>query len=638
MATVTSTAERLTEIWETPHGFANSFFSVDHKEIGRRYLVTSFFFMLVGGLEALLLRTQLAKPNLELLGPHTYNQVFTLHGITILFLFATPVIIGSFGNFILPIMIGARDMAFPRLNALSYWVFLFGGIFIYSSLIVGTPPNDAWYAFAPLTNATYSPGPNQDFWSLGLLFLSVSSTVSAINFIVTVFKLRAPGMTISRLPLFVWSEIVTAFMIILSFPSLSVAIVFLELERKFGFHFFDPRFGGDAILWQHLFWIFGHPIVYIWFIPATGVISSIIPVFSRRRMIGYTFVALASVSVGFLSFGVWAHHMFTVGLPALALAFFSAASMMVSFPSGVQVFAWIDTILHGRVLWKTPFLYVLGYIFVFIIGGISGVMTGSVPMDQQEYSTYFVVAHIHYVVAGTVMFAVFAGMYFWLPKMYGHMLDERLGRLGFWLVFIGFNLAFFPMHIVGVLGMPRQVYTYQQGLGWGAWNMAETIGSYILGLGVLVIAADWIQSLVRGPQAPDNPWGADTLEWAVSSPPPPYNFLSIPIVRSREPLWDQPELAEINRRLPEQPGATLVPDGARETVATTVFDADGADVIRMPEDSYWPLLLAFGLFLLVVGVLPNVHFAQAFIIGIGAIITVIAIVGWLWPLEWERDV
>jgi cytochrome c oxidase subunit I+III len=628
---VATTAERLTQIWETPHGFVSGLFTVDHKEIGRRYLITAFAFFLIGGLEALVVRTQLAVPDGSITSPHLYDQLFTLHSVTMLFLFATPVIVGSFGNFMIPLQIGARDMAFPRLNALSYWVFLFAGLLLYGSLLVGSPPNDAWFAYVPLSTQNYTPGPNQDFWSFGLLFLTISSTVSAINFIVTVFKLRCPGLSINRLSLFIWSEVATAFMIIFAFPALTVAIAFLELERKFGFHFFNPAGGGNPILWQHLFWIFGHPIVYIWFVPATGVISSVVPPFARRRMVGYIFVALASVSVAFLSFGVYVHHMFTVGLPLIALAFFSAASMMVSFPSGVQVFCWISTIFHGRSNWKVPFLYVLGYVFVFVIGGISGVVTGLVPIDWQVNMTYFVVAHIHYVVAGTVVFAMLAGMYYWVPKMWGYMMDERLGRLGFWLVFIGFNLAFFPMHVVGMLGMTRGAYTYPSGLGWSGWNLAETIGAYIMALGILVVVADFFLALYRGPRAPDNPWNADTLEWAVSSPPPPYNFLRIPTVRSREPLWDQPELAEINRTPAEEGGMLARADRARETLATSVLDAEHPDLIHMPEDSYWPLLLAFGLLVFFIGFLPNITFAEVFIISIGLIIILVALAGWFWP-------
>jgi heme/copper-type cytochrome/quinol oxidase subunit 1 len=467
---------------------------------------------------------------------------------------------------------------------------------------------------------------------MGLLFLTISSTVSAINFIVTIFKMRCPGMTMSRLPLFIWSEIVTAIMIVLSFPSLTVAIIFLELERKWGFHFYDPSGGGDPLLWQHLFWFFGHPIVYIWFIPATGVISSIVPVFARRRMIGYTFIALASVTVGFLSFGVYVHHMFTDGLPALALTFFSAASMMVAFPSGVQVFAWLATIYHGRIVWKTAYLYVFGYIFVFVIGGVSGVAEGSVPFDWQAHNTYFNIAHIHYVVAGTVVFGLLAGMYYWVPKMWGRMMSETRGKIGFWTFFIGFNLAFFPMHIVGMMGMPRRWYTYPSGFGWGPWNLIETIGTYIMSVGVLVVIYDFFRTLRSGEPASDNPWSADSLEWAVSSPPPPYNFLTIPTVHSREPLWDEPELALINVTLPDAPGRALAPESmTRETVATTVLDAEQPEIIEMPGDSYWPLMLAFGLFIFFLGFMPGIMFAEIFTIGIGAIVTAIAIVGWLWP-------
>jgi cytochrome c oxidase subunit 1/cytochrome c oxidase subunit I+III len=508
---------------------------------------------------------------------------------------------------------------------------------MYGSLIVGSPPNAAWFSYAPLTNSTYVPGPNQDFWSFGLLFLTISSTVSAVNFVVTIFKFRCPGLSINRLSLFIWSEIATAFMILFSFPSLTAAIIFLELERKWGFHFFDPNGGGSALLWQHLFWIFGHPIVYIWFIPATGVISSVIPVFSQRRMIGYIFVALASVSVAFLSFGVWAHHMFTVGLPLIALSFFSAASMMVSFPSGVQVFCWISTIFHGRARLTTPFLYALGYIFVFVIGGVSGVVTGSVPLDWQVHSTYFVVAHIHYVVAGTVVFALLAGLYYWTPKMFGRMMSESLGRLGFWLTFVGFNLAFFPMHVVGLLGMPRQIYTYAPGLGWDSSNLIETVGSLILALGILVVVIDFFQALIAGPPAPDNPWNADSLEWAVSSPPPAYNFLRIPVLRSREPLWDQPELAAINLPEPDAGApATSAQPMVRETVSSTVLDASPSETIEMPGDSPLPLMLAFGLLVLFAGFIPGLVFVNILIVASGLAICAVALFLWFWPEAPER--
>ncbi len=638
MATLT-TAERLTHIWETPHGFVSWLYSVDHKEIGRRYFATTFFFFLVGGAEALWMRMQLFRPNSTLVDPHTYDQLFTMHGVTVLFLFATPVIVGSFGNFMIPLMIGARDMAFPRLNALSYWTFLFAGCLMYASLVTGTPPNDGWFSYAPLTLRTYSPGPNQDYWSFGLLFLSISTTVSAVNFIVTIFKMRCPGMSINRWTLFIWSEITTAFMIIFSFPSLTAAIILLELERKWGFNFYLPASGGDPILWQHLFWIFGHPIVYIWFVPATGVISTVIPVFSRRRIIGYTFIALASVSVSFLSFGVWVHHMFTVGLPLIAMSFFAAASMLVSFPSGVQVFAWLATVFHGRALWKTPYLYALGFIFVFVIGGISGVMTGSVPLDWQVHNTYFVIAHIHYVVAGTVVFALLAGMYYWVPKMFGRMMSEKLGLLGFALTFLGFNAAFFPMHIVGLMGMPRRNYTYPPGLGWTASNMTETIGAFIMALGILVVIIDFLYSLYRGLPAPDNPWHADSLEWAVSSPPPAYNFLRIPRVHSREVLWDEPELARINQPGPEGALATGAPPNMlRETVGSSVLDAESIETVIMPEDSGLPLLLAFGLLIFFAGFLPDLTFVQVLVCSAGVVICLVALFAWFWPKEWQEAV
>jgi cytochrome c oxidase subunit I+III len=628
-------AERLTQRWETVPGLRGVLTTVDHKEIGRRYLLTAFMFFLIGGLEALLMRTQLAAPEQTLLSPQTYNQLFTMHGTTMVFFFATPVLSG-FGNYFLPLLVGARDMAFPRLNALSYWVFLLSGVFMYSSFLLGAAPDGGWFAYVPLTSRAYSPGPNVDFWALGLIFLGISSTVGAINFIVTIFKLRAPGMSVNRLPLFAWNVAAASFMIVFALPSLTTACALLVLDRKLGTHFFDPAAGGDPLLWQHLFWIFGHPDVYIMFLPAVGIISEIIPVFTRRPIIGYSLVVLATVATAFIGFGVWLHHMFATGLPALSLAFFSAASMAIAIPSGIQVLAWTTTILTGRVVWRAPMLFAAGFLILFVMGGVTGVMVASVPFDWQVHDTYFVVAHFHYVlVGGAMMFPVFAGFHYWLPKVTGKLLDETLGEITFWLLFIGFNLTFFPMHLSGVLGMPRRIYTFQPHLGLDGFNLVSTIGAYMLGVGVLVFIWNVAHSLARGAPAGDDPWGAPSLEWATSSPPAPYNFARIPIVRGRDPLWvdrlllqqairvtnPQRDTERIHEAIDERYGLR------RQTPGTTLLDAVPDEMLAMPGDSYWPLVLALALAVLFLGLLTEIVAATI----LGVVAAAIAIGSWLWP-------
>ncbi|MBI4410204.1 MAG: cytochrome c oxidase subunit I [Gemmatimonadetes bacterium] len=616
-ATVATAEERLERLWQTPPGLRGRFATIDHKIIGRRYLITAFVFLVLGGLEALLMRLQLARPGQALLSPEAYNQIFSMHGTTMMFLYAAPVLAG-FGNVLVPLMIGARDMAFPRLNAFGYWVFLFSGIFLYSSFLFGVAPNGGWFAYVPLTGPDYSQGPNLDFYALGLLFLSISTTTGAINFIATIFKLRAPGMSLDRIPLFLWSTLTTSFAILFALPSLTVALVFLELDRKFGTAFFDPALGGSPLLWQHLFWILGHPWVYIVFLPATGIVSMVLPVFARRSMVGYGFVALATVTTGLVGFGVWVHHMFATGLPQLSLSFFSAASMTVSIPSAMQVFAWIATLRAGAPVLKTPLLFALGFVVIFVIGGLSGVMTAVIPFDWQVHDTYFVVAHLHYVLVGGNVFPVFAGLYYWLPKISGRLLDERLGRWSFWLMFLGFNVGFFPMHLSGLLGMPRRVFTYQPGLGWDTPNLISTLGALVLAGGVLVSLWNIVRSRRRGALAGADPWGANTLEWATPSPPPPYGFARIPLVRSRDPLWDDAPGAA-----PEEP----VLAGGRETLGSTVLDAVPEQVVRFPEDSIWPLWAALALALAFVGLLLDR--AALAVLGLGA--TALTAAVWLWP-------
>ncbi|HLI71676.1 MAG TPA: cytochrome c oxidase subunit I [Ktedonobacteraceae bacterium] len=527
--------------------------TVDHKKLGIMYIFTGIFFFLVGGVEALLVRTQLAEPNGKVLDPATYNAVFTMHGTTMIFLFVMPTMTG-FGNYVVPLMIGARDMAFPRLNAFGYWVVLFGGLFLSSSFLFGAPPDAGWFSYAPLTEVTCgngvmcTPGLNMDFWALGILMLGVSSIAGSLNFVVTIFKMRAPGMTINRMPLFVWMTMITSFLLLFALPSLTAAAVLLLMDRHAGTHFFQAGFGGDPLLWQHLFWSFGHPEVYILILPAFGIISEVLPVFSRKPIFGYTFVAWSGVAIGFLSFTVWAHHMFAVGLPVIAQAFFATSTTLIAIPTAVKIFNWLATIWGGKLNMKVPMYFALGFIGMFLIGGLNGVALAVVPFDYQVTDTYFVVSHIHYVLFGGSVFAIFAGLFYWFPKMTGKMLDETLGKIQFWLFLIGANLAFFPMHILGLLGMPRRYYTYpnEPTWSWNELNLMATIGAFLIAIGVMVFLWNFIKTLRVGQKCGTDPWDAFTLEWDTASPPKPYNFLELPIVRSRRPFYDKknPDIAD----------------------------------------------------------------------------------------------
>jgi cytochrome c oxidase subunit I+III len=609
--------ERLEHTWREAPGLKTFLTTVDHKKIGKRYLVTSFAFFVAAGVEALAMRTQLARPDEGAIGPDTYNKLFSMHGVTMIFLFVTPMLNG-FGNYLVPLMIGARDMAFPRLNAFSYWVFLASGLFFYSSFLVGDAPNDGWFNFVPLSEKAYTEGLNIDYYNLGLLFLTISSTVGAANFIVTILKLRAPGMSLNRIPLFCWAILAQSLSLVFALPALSCANIFLELERRFGFHFFDRAHGGDALLWQHLFWIFGHPDVYIIFLPAIGIVSSVVPVFSRRPIVAYEWMALATMVTAFIGFGVWVHHMFATGLPQITMAFFAAASLIIVIPSGVQIFGWLATILTGRPVIRSPFLYVLGFIVVFVVGGVTGVMFAAIPFDQQVTDTYFVVAHFHYVLFGGAVFPIFAGIHYWFPKLTGRLLDERLARWSFWLFFVGFNLTFFPMHISGLLGMPRRIYTYQDGLGWDVYNLLSTIGAFTLAVGILGTVVNVIWSRIRGEVAGDDPWGANTLEWATSSPPPEFNFGSLPIVHSADPNWDRDDRREDALRLER---AELTLSGGHETIGSSWLDADIEEIHESPSESAWPGVLALCLLVLFVMLLTG-HWV------IAAIATGVSLLAW----------
>jgi cytochrome c oxidase subunit I len=555
--------------------------TVDHKRIGILYGASAFMFFLIGGLEALLLRIQLGSPDNTFLSPDVYNQLFTMHGTTMIFLAVMP-LSAMYFNFMIPLLIGARDVAFPRLNAFSYWVFILGGLFLNASFLFDAAPNAGWFGYANLTTRQYSPGLNVDFWVMGLQILGISSLAAGVNFFVTVLNMRAPGMKLMRMPIFVWMSFITQVLILLAFPVITVVLILLMFDRFFGTHFYVPSAGGDPMLWQHLFWIFGHPEVYILILPSFGIVSEILPVFSRKPLFGYAAMVFSGVFIAFLGFGVWSHHMFATGMGPIADTVFSLSTMLIAVPTGVKIFNWIGTIWGGSLQMKTPLYFALGFVAMFIIGGLSGVMHASPPADLQQTDTYFVVAHFHYVLFGGSIFALTGGAYYWWPKMFGRMLDERLGKLHFWLMLIAFNLTFFPMHFVGLHGMPRRVYTYPAGLGFETLNRIETAGSLLLGVAFLVFLWNIVKTW-RGPaNAPADPWNGATLEWAIPSPPQEFNFAEVPTVHSRDPLW------EMKR---EQGG--LLPEPKR---------VSGAG-IHMPNASYWPFLAALGLLLFFVGCL-----------------------------------
>jgi cytochrome c oxidase subunit I+III len=577
--------ERLERVWGERHGLLGWVTTTDHKRIGLMYFFTSLVMFGAGGVEALLMRTQLIGPHQHFIGPQAYDELFTMHGITMIFLFVIPMTTGAFGNYLLPLMIGARDMAFPRMNAVSYWIYLFSAIFIYIGLASGHAPNAGWFDYVPLASKTYDPGNNIDFYGYGVIFNGISSTAAAINIIVTTFKLRAPGMSINRMPLFCYAFLAVAFSLLFALPSLTVATMFLELDRQLGFHFYDAQFGGLPLLWQNLFWIFGHPEVYIIILPAFGIATAIIPTFCHRKMVLFPFVALAELMVAFLGFGVWVHHMFTVGFATLTTIYFAAASLIIVIPSAIQLFAWITTILTGTPEFKTPLLFIVGFIVYFMIGGLSGITLAAIPFDQQVHDSYYVIAHFHFVIFGAAVFPILGGMYFWFPKVTGRMYNESVGKLSFWLTAVGTFVVFFPMHIVGIMGMPRRNYTYPAGLGWGLLNLIESIGAYILGIGLLLIVVNLAVSLRRGAPAGNDPWEGDTLEWSTTSPPPAYNYAVIPTVTSPYAMWDKQDREADNRRLERGEGLL---DLGHETPASTVQDAQAEEILSMPPHSIWP--------------------------------------------------
>lgn len=613
---------RLRSLWESKPGLYGWFATVDHKTLGIRYIVTAFTFLGLGGIEALIMRIQLAQPNEHVLSPEQYNQLFTMHGITMILWYSLPILTG-FSVYLQPLLLGCRDMALPRLNAFTYWVFLFSGIFLYASFLIGAAPDAGWFNYVPLASIEQDPGPNIDFYAMANIFLGISTTLGGINFIVTILRFRAPGMSINRLPIMSWGTLTISVASVLSIPAVSLAFFLLWMDRHFGTHFFDPATGGQPLLWQHLFWLWGHPWVYIIVLPALSMVSQALPVCCRRPLVAYSLVALATVLTMVLGFGVWLHHMFATGLPTMALAFFSAVSILIAIPSAVSLFAWLATIWTGRPDFSTTFYFFAGFIVVFVIGGVSGFMTGSVPVDWQLTDTYFVVAHIHYVLIGWNLFAVLGALYHWFPKMSGRMLDEKLGKISFWFVFIGFNVGFFPMHITGLLGMPRRVYTYSADMGWSTLNLISSIGAFVLAIGLLITLFNIMRSRRVGKLAGPNPWDADTLEWSTTSPPPPYNFLVIPTVASRSPLWED-RLGETRASTPDR-GFAL--DHGKETLGTTMLDAVPDVIVKMPEDSLAPLLLSLAL----AALFTTMMLEAWWWLGVSIIAILIITMAWLWP-------
>jgi cytochrome c oxidase subunit I len=644
MATIIQPTTAVPRLFRRPtatEGFWGWFNTIDHKKVGILYGVTAFFFFLVGGIEALLVRVQLAQPNLNVLSAELYNQMFTMHGTTMVFLVVMP-LGGMFFNLVMPLMIGARDVAFPRLNAFSYWMLLAGGIFINTGWLFNASPNGAWVGYANLSTATYTPGLGMDIWALGLQILGISSLAAGFNFIVTILNMRAPGMTLTRMPVFVWMTLVVSFLLVTAIPVISVGLFQIALDRMFGATFYEVTKGGDPILWQHLFWLFGHPEVYILILPAMGIVSEVLPVFSRKPLFGFTFVIFSGIAIGFMGWSVWVHHMFTSGLGPVANAAFGISTMLIAVPTGVKIFNWLGTIWGGQVDLKTPMLFALGFIAMFVIGGLSGVTHAIVPADTQQHDTYYIVAHFHYVLFGGALFGIFSGIYYWFPKFTGKLLDEGIGKWNFWLMLLGFNLTFAPMHILGLDGMPRRIYTYPEGMGWDFWNLLQTVGAFVIAVSVLVFMYNVWVSLRNGKRAGNDPWDGRTLEWTIPSPPPEYNFAEIPVVRSRDAFWHEKYIdPHAIEGAAHGHGETLVRAEPASTAVATVDQheigrgtAEHADShghgIHMPSPSYFPFIAALGLMLAAYGVLLATHanFLWYGLVALGVVVACAGLFGW----------
>ncbi|MGQ0814865.1 MAG: cytochrome c oxidase subunit I [Gemmatimonadota bacterium] len=624
--------ERFNRTWSDPRHLIGRLSTVNNIPVAQRYMIAGFIFFLVGGVLGILMRIQLGTPENTFLDAETYNQIFTMHGTTMMFLFVIP-FIEALANYMLPLLLGTRDMPFPRLTALSFWTYVFGGVFLYSSFIFGLAPNGGWFSYVPLNNVEFSPGLNMDFWDIGLSVAEIAAMGAAAEIIVAILRMRAPGMSLVRMPLFCWAMLVTAFMIIFAFTPLIVGTALLELDRKGLTSFFKPGTGGDPLLWQHLFWVFAHPEVYIMFLPAAGIVSQIVQTFSRRPIIGYPLMVVALVATGFISFGLWVHHMFAAGVAGAATTFFTASSLVIAIPAGVQVFSWVTTLWAGRPVWRTPLLFVAGFLFIFTIGGLTGVMLAAVPFDQQAHDSFFVVAHFHYVLIGGVVFPLFAALYYWLPKMTGRMLSERLGRWNFALMFSFFNITFFPMHISGLLGMPRRIYTYPSGLGWDTYNLISSIGALGFALGILLFIVNFFRSLRRGEPAGHDPWQGDTLEWSQTSPPAQAQFQMVPSVRGRHPLWQQNDLNTIDA---EQAGRLRQlnwrPLDWRGALIVSVLDGEPRAIVHVPSSTIWPFVMSVGF----VGIFAALLLDHLLLFAAGAAISLVALGGWFWPQPTER--
>jgi cytochrome c oxidase subunit I+III len=606
----------LRRVWSRPPGLRAWLGDVSHTAIGKRYLVTAFVFFALGGLEALVMRLQLARPSNGLVGPDLYNQLFSMHGSTMMFLFAVPVTQGL-AVYLVPLMVGTRNLAFPRLTAYSYYVYLIGGLLLYAGFALDMGPDAGWFSYVPLAGPQYSAGKRIDVWAQMITFTELSALAVAVNIVATIFKHRAPGMSLGRLPVFCWAALLQSLMVVFAMPAIMLTSGCLALDRLVGTHFFNHVEGGDPLLWQHLFWFFGHPEVYIIFLPGTGIVSTVLPVFCRRPTVGYLAIVLSLVTTAFVGFGLWVHHMFATGLPQLGYSFFTASSVIIAIPTGVQFFCWIATMWGRRPRLTVPMLYMLGFLAIFLIGGLSGVMLASVPIDLQVHDTFFVVAHLHYVLIGGMVFPLFGGLYFWWPKLTGRLLDERLGRWIFAALFIGFNLTFFPLHQLGLAGMPRRVYTYLPELGWQGLNTLATVGAGVLGAGVLLFVVAAARSLRHGALAGPDPWRGDGLEWGTASPPPPHGFDQLPTVAGRNALWTA---------APDQPVVVGVASDRREMLVTNLLDAEPDHRVEHPRESLSPLFLAGATGVAFVGSIFNPWAAV-----VGAALAAISLVGWFWP-------
>jgi cytochrome c oxidase subunit 1 len=597
---------------ESTTGFWSWFTTVDHKKIGIMYGVTAFIFFIVGGGEALLIRAQLAKPDNTLLSADAYNQIFTMHGVTMIFLFVMPMS-AAFLNYLIPLMIGARDVAFPRLNAYSYWVFLFGGLFIYSSWFLGGAPNGGWFGYVP--NSVTDPRIGMSFYAAGLIITGIASSAGAINLAVTVINMRAPGMSFFRLPVFVWMGLVTQFLLAFSLPIVTVDLFELLFDREIGTNFFNVAKGGNPLLWQHLFWLFGHPEVYILIIPAFGIVSEIIPVFARKPLFGYQFMVFSGMAIGFIGFGVWAHHMFATGLGPVANTAFGISTAIIAIPTGVKIFNWMATLWRGDLRFATPMLFSVGMVAMFVIGGLSGVTHAIVPADYQQTDTYYIVAHFHYVLFGGAVFALFGGMYYWWPKVFGRRLREGLGKAHFWLMLIGFNLTFGPMHILGLQGMIRRTFTYPDSLGLTFWNQVSSVGAFMIALSIFIFIVNVVASSLRPRTNEADPWDGRTIEWSIPSPPPAYNFEEVPQIRALDDFW--------HRKYAEDRNGRLVPVQAGAADDAGAHGEDAGHAIHLPNPSFWPIVAAAGLPFLGYGVI-----FEWWLCGVGALLVLVGVYGW----------